>query len=425
MFPQFARILLTILWHFIVPVALRRSGENNELTADLAQEEQSALLATAADRHFKDLTNQDRVQPDLALQEKNALLATPAGRHFKDLTKIVSDQDWSTQFDNLLKDKVPGLDISFLSVFEKLNDEGCPVWVFGGAVRDVVAGMALNDVDVAVLCTADKIEDIVKQTNWKWERPVLSDSFGIGDQQSPQYLEGFPLEFALKDYQSMEYATSVMGYSPHSKVVIDLTGHGIEDARAKILRPAMVANLDTASNENFKLWYDKQWKKPLFRYYKMINRGWKPHSPEFRKFMRNQWEEWVTKDRLNSLAELIDMLMTFCSKTNPYGQLALFKSRCVPDVQKFKEAVDSDFKEKDTGTDASSIWNQLKSLSPDNMDKDPDLKAHISILVRPSGLWAKKTRIIGRMLACLAKAEVFDTSGEGICTLKHIEDCQC
>jgi len=146
-------------------------------------------------------------------------------------------------------------------------------------VQSVVAGMKFNGSDWDQM-----------GIGIGWDQMGMVDfTCGEGDPQGDGV--ALPnLQFFLKYY--MKYTTDLMMYSPQSKVVIDLTGHGIEDTRAKILRPAMVANLDVALNEDFKLWYGKFKEDPLWDYHRMIHRGWKPYSPEFREFMRNEWEEW-------------------------------------------------------------------------------------------------------------------------------------
>jgi len=234
--PQFAPFLLTIFWHFIIPVTSMYVTVDDDV--DLAQNEQSALLATAA------------------------------GLHFKDLTKIVSNQDWNIQMDSVLNVELGGRSL-IMYIIEEQREKNCPLWVVGEIVQSVVAGMKLNGGD--------------------WRQVDMVDfTCGEGDLQDDDV--AWPnLQYFLKYY--MKYTTDVMMYSPQSKVVIDLTGHGIEDTRAKILRPAMVANLNEALNETFKLWYGKQ-EDPLGDYNRMIHRGWEPYSPEFRKFMRNEWEEW-------------------------------------------------------------------------------------------------------------------------------------
>jgi len=125
------------------------------------------------------------------------------------------------------------------------------------------------------------------------------------------------LQEFLKHY--MRYTTDVMMYSPQSKVVIDLTGHGVEDTRAKILRPAMVANLSVALNQDFKLWYGKQ-EDPLRDYNRMIHRGWKPYSPEFHKFMRNEWEEWSTSTSTSTTSTSTSTTSTSSSFRHLWGR---------------------------------------------------------------------------------------------------------
>ena len=61
---------------------------------------------------------------------------------------------------------VPGIDSSTVaSVLQILREGGCPVFIYGGVVRDQFLGRAPNDVDVEVDCTIPTVVGICKQ-NW-------------------------------------------------------------------------------------------------------------------------------------------------------------------------------------------------------------------------------------------------------------------
>jgi len=60
--------------------------------------------------------------------------------------------DLVDKVDTIKDGLVPGLNgVSFGTVFAALQKGGCPMWMIGGTVRDLLSGRTPNDVDCATV----------------------------------------------------------------------------------------------------------------------------------------------------------------------------------------------------------------------------------------------------------------------------------
>merc|ERR1719473_2493092 len=137
---------------------------------------------------------------------------------------------------------VPGLSVSFGTVFEKFAAGGCPVWLVGGTVRDLLAGQKPNDVDTAILCDTRVVKRICTEQGWQHSPPDhVSDAYfsvGIAHGDNEEYLEGFSIDLIMKDPFTPETSANMLFWSVKHNFVVDPSGLGVYDAMTLTLRPA-------------------------------------------------------------------------------------------------------------------------------------------------------------------------------------------
>uniref|UniRef100_A0A7S2JBB6 Poly A polymerase head domain-containing protein n=1 Tax=Zooxanthella nutricula TaxID=1333877 RepID=A0A7S2JBB6_9DINO len=168
-------------------------------------------------------------------------------------------------------------------VFQKFEKYDCPVWIAGGFVRDHFAGQPYHDVDIAVMCDEQRLRTIFEAIG----EPNLGLPHFIFDEGR---FEGFPLtQFTVK--YMPEFSASMLFLSVAHGQVVDPMGCGIEDAKAKRLRPAIHENYQSA--HNWCEWMKGSWRgleeetigDRERRYDKMRKRKWQPFNDKFEKFM--------------------------------------------------------------------------------------------------------------------------------------------
>jgi len=98
-----------------------------------------------------------------------------------------SDLPEAGKITELLKRSVPGLESrwTFGHVFNELQKAGCPIWLVGGTVRDIIGGSSPNDVDCAALCDTSRIAQVARRWSWKHEAPKPGQYFSIGNAHGP------------------------------------------------------------------------------------------------------------------------------------------------------------------------------------------------------------------------------------------------
>mmetsp|Transcript_21226 Transcript_21226/g.41520 ORF Transcript_21226/g.41520 Transcript_21226/m.41520 type:complete len:503 (+) Transcript_21226:48-1556(+) len=212
--------------------------------------------------------------------------------------------------------QVPGLDATFREVFNAIHQEGnCHLWLIGGSVRDLLAGLPPNDFDCMALCVSGDLSNIVSVAeNHSWAHEVsFGDIFTIGTKESDNYLEGFPAQHMFTNHLVPEFTTSILLWALSTDNIIDPTGTGLSDAENKLLRPA--APLDHGTSvTNSALWERRQewlrngltqlpWAARHVRYLKMRMRGWKPADDCVRLFMANTLDAMVWVEQSSSNTE--------------------------------------------------------------------------------------------------------------------------
>jgi len=188
---------------------------------------------------------------------------------------------------------VPGLsDVTFGAVFRTFAAYRCPLWLVGGAVRDILAGKPPNDVDCAALCHPSRVSRIIEKAGWTpSQKPDRfgdhTHYFSIGERVG-DYLEGVVADLFFRTPFEGENSVSQLRLSPQYGWVIDPTGRGVEDAERHVLRPSLPPT-QKMSTENLELWFGLH-DTGVHRYLKMRLRGWQPVEA-LRRFMGSKMHD--------------------------------------------------------------------------------------------------------------------------------------
>ncbi len=171
-------------------------------------------------------------------------------------------------FDIILARRVSGLrHISFLQVLQEFYFAGIPVFIVGGAVRDVVTLASnyqmtniiekigsIKDIDLGFGDSVQAVLDLMRKKGWKCSMNRQTGLISIGDKNG-MFLEGksinglksdrYPLDAETSaniganlyvDVLSRDFTMNSLWYDAMNRVIVDPTGHGLEDALNKVLR---------------------------------------------------------------------------------------------------------------------------------------------------------------------------------------------
>jgi len=220
-------------------------------------------------------------------------------------------------FKGIFAEKIEGMDVTFRQVFDVMLGEGVCVFVVGGAIRDSIIGKKkeeIKDIDMGFGCSAKNVKNIATKHNW-WKSNYSISPFGmvqLGDTSKELYLEGKSINginsdrvripnvptttssdlFAENIYR--DFSCNALWYDPFNEVIVDPTGHGVEDSLKKILRiPIEKAKWDE--------WLDGNPTK-IYRYWKFRARGYAPADSETKDYLTmkakdvaKKWTDWDCK----------------------------------------------------------------------------------------------------------------------------------
>ena len=174
---------------------------------------------------------------------------------------------------------VSGIQGTIENVLETLRSEGCPVYIYGGVVRDQFLGRAPNDVDVEVDCTITTVVMICKREWGQMNCGEESDRIThIGTPDNPsEQVDLYPTTSTFYgSLSNLEYTANSLAYDTNGNdVIIDLPGNGVSDVCARKIRIPS----DDNSEQSWDEWRraDSSGKK-LFRFWKLRSKGFTAHN---------------------------------------------------------------------------------------------------------------------------------------------------
>lgn len=179
---------------------------------------------------------------------------------------------------------VPGIESSTVAdILQVLREGGCPVFIYGGVVRDQFLGRAPNDVDVEVDCTISTVVTLCRQTwgdnNCGKETDTITH---IGTPFDPKSVDLAPTTSTFyASLSQLEYTANSLAYDTNGlDVIIDLSGNGVEDVCSKMIR--------IPSDDNSEASWDS-WKaaspNKIYRFWKLRTKGFTAYNEETKNYI--------------------------------------------------------------------------------------------------------------------------------------------
>lgn len=186
-------------------------------------------------------------------------------QELRDVTTFARSEAVTSGMDDQFKKKVPGLDGNTVQdVIDALYEEDCLSLPYGGSVRDQFLGASPKDVDMETDCTVQEVYNICCR---RWGDSTRSTSkrnncgsncrldgdqtMSIGDNNAN---DGNTESIDAANWDNtffgtgiyLEYTTNSIAYYAYGvDVIIDITGHGIDDTCNKKIRiPVGISDRD-------------------------------------------------------------------------------------------------------------------------------------------------------------------------------------
>lgn len=186
-------------------------------------------------------------------------------RSHSNTIKFFKSQKLDLLIDNILKSNIPGLNVSYRYVFDKIIGLDWPgdVYIVGGTVRDLISGKSPNDIDISVSCPNEDLSKLCRK--YDWEFYSSHDYFMIGNKNGKEYLEGKNIQANIGPNWKGEFTMNMIYYDIKNRIIIDKTGLAIKHIKMNLI--------DFSVNN---LLWDK-WFSPdkFFRYIKFRLRNYK------------------------------------------------------------------------------------------------------------------------------------------------------
>ena len=191
--------------------------------------------------------------------------------------------------------EVPGIDMHKVAdVLQVLRDEGCPVFIYGGVVRDQFLGRPPNDVDVEVDCTISMVINICKE-NWGdnncgKETDTITH---IGTPMDPKAVDLAPTTSTFyASLSQLEFTANSLAYDTNGlDVIIDLTGNGVEDVCAKKIRIPS----DDNSVASWEMWKVASPGK-IYRFWKLRSKEFTAYNEETQNYIVSSAQTAIDSD---------------------------------------------------------------------------------------------------------------------------------
>lgn len=214
---------------------------------------------------------------------------------------------------------VTGLEtVTAQTVLETLQREGCPVFIFGGVVRDQFLGVPPNDVDVEVECD---VPTIVRICRTEWGDNVCGEETDfithIGTKKDPTALDLKPTtETFYGPLANLEYTANSLAYDQNGRnVIIDLPGTGVRDVCGRKIRIPS----DDDSESSWEAWRLTSMEK-IYRFWKLRVKGFTAFSDATQNYIVSKAMADIDID--NQTTRGLNLKNFYCKKV--YGDSVRF-----------------------------------------------------------------------------------------------------
>ncbi len=171
-------------------------------------------------------------------------------------------------------------------IFNRLNEENIKLFLHGGIVRDLLTGVRSADIDIIFDKDVQALKPLCEKYKFPCSEIMVKEqyiNFGVNKGAG---LEGSNLSKTfMAPLWEHESSINALAYDLQNNILIDITGYGLEDIVKGQFRLG-------AKPDDWIKWA-KDAKRP-FRYFKMIQKGFKPINTELHAFVtnyiRDNWE---------------------------------------------------------------------------------------------------------------------------------------
>jgi hypothetical protein len=221
-------------------------------------------------------------------QERNKLISQIIGHYAVNQLGItarfyyISELTWAV-FNKIYKQKIPDMDnITVLTAIKKIQDFGYKVFLHGGAIRDIFIHKSPTDIDLVFDKDVQSLGALCKAEGWACSIiDPRTQYINFGENKGIS-LEGDNLKSKfLIPMHNHEVTINDFAYDCQTNILIDISGHGLEDVLFKKIRLSPLPKywLKWAQSDNIG-------KKPL-RYFKLIQKGFEPKDDGSYEFVVN------------------------------------------------------------------------------------------------------------------------------------------
>lgn len=184
----------------------------------------------------------------------------------------------ATRVQSFMKYIVPDIGKPLGEVLTILQDNGLKVYFHGGLIRDFFTGAKSTDIDIIFDRDVAMIKRICDKESWPCGTVMYAQQYINFGQDKGISLEGSNLKSSLLTPMHLHEATvNDFTWDLKYNILIDLTGHGLEDVMDRVIRISPLPKY-------WQRWADEDFKKPL-RYFKLIQKGFRPINDATHKFV--------------------------------------------------------------------------------------------------------------------------------------------
>ena len=195
------------------------------------------------------------------------------------LSRFYQSPDFTKEVDKIRKFKIPDMGVTVDDVVKALQKRNIKVYLHGGLIRDIFLGVKSTDIDLVFDVDVAKIEPICQEEGYPCADIMIREQYINFGVEKGASLEGSNLKNSyLVPLYAREATVNDFSYDLQNDIIIDAGGHGLQDVLYRKIRL-------TPYPHQWKYWA-KDWKKP-FRYFKLIQKGFKPMHPGINDFIVN------------------------------------------------------------------------------------------------------------------------------------------
>ena len=195
------------------------------------------------------------------------------------LSRFYQSPDFKKEVDKIRKFKIPDMGVTVDDVVKALQKRNIKVYLHGGLIRDMFMGVKSTDIDLIFDADVGKIEPICKEEGYPCADIMIREQYINFGKEKGASLEGsnFKNSYLVQLY-AREATVNDFSYDLQNDIIIDAGGYGLQDVLYRKIRL-------TPYPHQWKIWA-KDPKKP-FRYFKLIQKGFKPMHPGINDFIVN------------------------------------------------------------------------------------------------------------------------------------------